>query len=102
MNTYVTRLGLFKDNKPLRADNYQEMAKRKWMTGKISPMTANVAFALYSCDDGQHRVKGFVNESPVVLPGCTDVVCLYETLRSVWEPIASSCDLDQICRHDIR
>ena len=43
-------LGLFRDETPLRADNFKEQGGRKLWSARVLPMAANVAFVLYECD----------------------------------------------------
>ncbi|XP_050431341.1 multiple inositol polyphosphate phosphatase 1-like [Adelges cooleyi] len=61
----ITILGLAKDDTALKADNMDEMAKRKWRTSFINPFAANMIAAFYSCNDNVDRVSFFLNEKLV-------------------------------------
>lgn len=43
----LTALGAAKDNDGLRADNYQQMMRRKWRSSEVSPFAANLAVIKY-------------------------------------------------------
>ena len=40
----------------------------------------------------------FVNEDPIQIPGCPDVVCDYDDLMLAWQPIVDNSDMESICR----
>lgn len=43
----LTALGAHKDNDGLRADNYQQMMRRRWRSSEVSPFAANLAVIKY-------------------------------------------------------
>lgn len=43
----LTALGAHKDNDGLRADNYQQMMRRKWRSSEVSPFASNLAVIKY-------------------------------------------------------
>lgn len=43
----LTALGAHKDNDALRADNYQQVSRRKWRSSEVSPFAANLAVIKY-------------------------------------------------------
>lgn len=43
----LTALGAAKDNDGLRADNYEQMMRRKWRTSELSPFASNLAVIKY-------------------------------------------------------
>lgn len=44
---FLTALGAFKDNESIRADNYQQMNRRKWRTSEVIPFASNLAVIKY-------------------------------------------------------
>lgn len=91
-------------------------AHRNWRTSLFTPFSANLLFTLYECDpkysssDGNRIIQvndqGFVvvaslNEHPVLMERCSDVVCdLNVFKKSKFGKIADKddCDLRKICR----
>lgn len=47
MQLLLTALGAAKDNDALRADNYQQLARRKWRSSEVSPFASNLAVIKY-------------------------------------------------------
>lgn len=47
IQTFLTAMGVAKDNQPLTADNYYQQQHRKWRTSKIDPFASNLAAVLY-------------------------------------------------------
>lgn len=99
LNTFFARIGIFKDDDHLYADDFELNGDREFSTSRNVPMSSNVAFVLYQCDDGDHRVKTFVNDIPVVIPGCPEDedTCLYDQVVSLWQDWADNCDMTDIC-----
>ncbi|XP_013785026.1 multiple inositol polyphosphate phosphatase 1-like isoform X1 [Limulus polyphemus] len=91
-----TRLGLFLNSPPLMADNYCESESRKYRSSLVCPFNANLLLVLYKCHD-EYFVSSFLQEKPVVLEGCEDSVCPLNTFNSVYAPMASNCNLYEIC-----
>ena len=63
----VTALGLFKDDEPLKASNFELKGHdRRFKSSLMSPFSSNVAFVLHKCGaDSSLKVSLFVNELPV-------------------------------------
>ena len=103
LDALYTRIGLFEDEQPLRANNFaHHRSRRRWATSRSTPMAANIVFVKYRC---RHppliRVKTLVNENvnrPVTIPGCPpSALCPLDTLTALWRPIADNCDIERIC-----
>jgi hypothetical protein len=95
------RLGLYRDDEPLRADNFDRHRRRRsWSTSHIVPMAANVAFVKYRCSTyDQQRVVAFVNERVVrLLGGACGQFCPLEALVEAWRSIAAECDVERMCQ----
>lgn len=75
---FLTALDTFRDAMPLRADNYDQMAGRKYRISQISPFAANVAAIKYDCpndEDDRTKVMFLLNQKPMELPFCNVGVC---------------------------
>jgi multiple inositol-polyphosphate phosphatase/2,3-bisphosphoglycerate 3-phosphatase len=78
-------LGLFKDNYTLTANLSQELIdNRVWSTSFVSPFGANLAFALYSCDNSVYYIKLTVNEVETAFPGCEAIYCPYTQFKTIY------------------
>lgn len=97
------RLGLFRDAVPPRADNFQAQMDRKWRSSFIDPFTANLALVLFRCNGSgsnpghDYKLMAFVQEHPVALPGCDDLLCPMETVLRTYAQMADACDVATIC-----
>lgn len=101
--TMFTSLGLFNDSRTLLASNRAEMGDRAFRTSIISPYSASIEFALYVCDSGDassnktFALQLHVNEEPMVIPGCRDILCPYEQVRSIYGDLIDQCDINAVC-----
>lgn len=92
---FLTALQAFKDDIPLRADNYQNITKRKWHTSKISPFASHVTAVKYDCpnDIEQEKVKFLLNENPIEFEWCNDGLCDSRNVRERYKEFAhTDCD----------
>ncbi len=90
------RLGLFNDSNPLLADNYGIHHNRHWQLAKINAFSSNVAFILYNCGQ-QYKVRTFINENEIHLPGCNDITCSLQELKTIWSDLIGQCKFDELC-----
>lgn len=67
---FLVTLGVFGDDVPLTAANFNIQAMRQWRTSLISPMATNIAAIRYNCPGGENEVLFMINEHPLVIPGC--------------------------------
>lgn len=100
----LTILGLFRDTVPLRADNYIQQNKRQFMISNVVPMSANIAFVLYSCSSTEkagkleYKLQVLVNENPVPLSCCHgNITCGLDEFLSCFKETVDSCDFDALC-----
>lgn len=100
----LTILGLFRDTVPLRADNYIQQNKRLFMISNMVPMSANIAFVLYSCNSTEkagkleYKLQVLVNEKPVTLSCCHgNITCGLDKFLSCFKETVDSCDFDALC-----
>lgn len=113
----MTLLGLFHDERPLKADNYRQQRDRQFRTSKISSFSSNVAFVLHECDSDQlvknemdskssdgigsrrHMLELLVNERPVNIQSvsCSGKLCPYETIRRRYATYIDDCDFNKTC-----
>ena len=94
----LARLGLFRDEVSPTHANRATSADRQWRTSLIDSFATNLALALFTCDDGGHRVAAYVQERPVHLPGCPDHLCPFDDFMAAYGPVATDCDFDRICQ----
>ncbi|XP_050431347.1 multiple inositol polyphosphate phosphatase 1-like isoform X2 [Adelges cooleyi] len=88
----ITMLGLARDDVPLKADNMEMMAERKWKTSHLNPFAANTIAAFYKCKDNVDRVSFFVNEKimPIELDdNSTCTVCLWKNVEKKFDRITA-------------
>ncbi|XP_065205104.1 multiple inositol polyphosphate phosphatase 1-like isoform X2 [Planococcus citri] len=84
----TVKLGLYKDEEPLRHDNYQKMIKkRKWRLAQFDPFAANIIAVLYKCFN-QTKVVIYQNERPSVFPQCNNSsFCSLEILQRMFSDV---------------
>ncbi len=94
---FLSHLGLFRDDQPLRHDNYEAMrTSRKWRTSLFNSFGANVAFALQQCSS-TFKVGLFVNEKLTVIPGCAEELwCDFGHFSRIFQD-SRDCDLKELC-----
>lgn len=106
IHALLTAMGAFKDSVPLRSDNFDAMANRKWKTSEICPFSSNVAAVKYHCPndvENRDKVKFFLNQKILNLDWCdVNGVCkLSEVLERY--SVFRNGDCDQIfCSKSIR
>lgn len=97
---------------------------RQWQTSLFTPFSANLAFILYECPksnqastsastdesaniefdatDSPFKVVASLNERPIRLDGCSDVVCdLNELLTDSRIDREKRCKMEEICKKNI-
>lgn len=94
---------------------------RQWQTSLFTPFSGNIAFILYECPrssqaagadqsasiefdaaDSPFKVVASVNERPIHLDGCSDVVCdLNELLTDSRIDREKRCKMEEICKKNI-
>jgi hypothetical protein len=101
IDAVYARLGLHRDDVPLRADNFdRQQYRRSWSTTHIVPMAANLAFVKYRCSSSDdQRVVAFANERVIrLLGGACGSFCPLESLVEAWRSIAAQCDVERMCQ----
>jgi len=66
----LVALGSFRDTWPLHQHNYAQQSGRNWLTSLIAPLGSNLGVVRYDCDDGDHDILFYLNERPILVPGC--------------------------------
>ena len=75
----ITSLNLFKDNLPLKSDNYKNQHHRLFKSGVIAPFSSNIALVLLKCNEkADFRVKLLINELPVGVINAGELECNHE------------------------
>ncbi|XP_039870016.1 multiple inositol polyphosphate phosphatase 1b [Simochromis diagramma] len=93
----LSLLGLYKDQTPPTATNYDSQHGRRFRTSLIVPYAANLLFVLYDCQRGP-RLQLLVNESPVRFPGLeAEDAPLYRDVRATYRHLLDGCDFHREC-----
>lgn len=97
IHALLTAMGAFEDAVPLRSDNFDTMANRKWKTSEICPFSSNVAAVKYNCPNDaveKEKVKFFLNQKILNLDWCdANGVCnLSEVLKQYSKFTNGDCD----------
>ena len=123
----LTMLGLYNDSVPPQANNFDQQANRTFRVSDVAPMSANVAFVLYTCKrDGEEnekresadckggcpednpidgafrasemKIQLLVNEAAVSMPACRGkMYCSVQQFLSYYSHIKENCDITAIC-----
>lgn len=106
IHAQLTAMGAFKDAVPLRSDNFDTMAGRKWKTSEICPFSSNVAAVKYHCPNDaeeKYKVKFFLNQKTLNLDWCgADGVCKLSEVMKQYS-VFTNGDCDQIfCSKSVR
>ncbi|XP_069756753.1 multiple inositol polyphosphate phosphatase 1b isoform X1 [Narcine bancroftii] len=86
----LTLLGYFKDEHPLLANNFEEQRDRKFRSGRISPLAANLIFVLYQCNETQslgekYKLQLFLNERPLPFPQTGNLIAGYDEVKNHYQ-----------------
>ncbi|NXJ00468.1 MINP1 phosphatase, partial [Psophia crepitans] len=95
-------MGFFKDDEPLRANNYVRQTHRKFRSGRIVPYAANLVFVLYHCDQvktskEEYRVQMLLNEKPMSFHHSNETVSTYADLKDYYKDILENCHFKKEC-----
>lgn len=93
----LSHLGLYRDERPLRHDNYDE--HRLWRSSRIDAFATNIAFVSYKCGN-EISLLALHQEHVVRLPSCPDSdLCPLSKVRSYYEESLNSCSFDDMCNN---
>lgn len=92
---FVARLGLGKDDEPLK-HNRSPTLERKWRTSLLGSFAANVAVVLYDCS-GDYKVQLFVKEDVIHLSQCQSKLCTVNEFLAFMGPMADKCERSDGC-----
>ncbi|XP_065700130.1 multiple inositol polyphosphate phosphatase 1 [Patagioenas fasciata] len=95
-------MGFFKDDEPLKANNYIKQTHRKFRSGRIVPYAANLVFVLYHCDhaktsEEEYQVQMLLNEQPLVFLHSNETISTYADLRDYYKDILENCHFKEEC-----
>lgn len=89
----IAALGVFRDQMPLRADNFYQQKRRQFRISRIDPFSANLAAIAYDCDDVEKRkVMFFLNERPLELDWCRVGLCDWSKVEEKYQKYLSGID----------
>ncbi|XP_075697312.1 multiple inositol polyphosphate phosphatase 1 [Rhinoderma darwinii] len=96
-------MGLFKDEKPLTAENFSTHMEQKFRSGRIVPYASNLVFVLYHCDlaespKEEYQVQMLLNENLLPFPHSQESVCLFEDLKKQYSHLLDSCHVKDECQ----
>ncbi|XP_069812379.1 multiple inositol polyphosphate phosphatase 1-like [Dendropsophus ebraccatus] len=96
-------MGLFKDEKPLTADNFSTHLNQKFRSGRIVPYASNLVFVLYHCElaespKEEYQVQMLLNENLLPFPHSQESVCLFEDLKKQYNHLIESCHVREECQ----
>ncbi|XP_056386015.1 multiple inositol polyphosphate phosphatase 1 isoform X2 [Hyla sarda] len=96
-------MGLFKDEKPLMADNFSTHLDQKFRSGRIVPYASNLVFVLYHCElaespKEEYQVQMLLNENLLPFPHSQESVCLFEDLKKQYSHLIYSCHVKDECQ----
>ncbi|XP_062493885.1 multiple inositol polyphosphate phosphatase 1 isoform X2 [Pezoporus occidentalis] len=95
-------MGFFKDDEPLKANNYIRQAHRKFRTGRIVPYAANLVFVLYHCDqvknpEEEYQVQMLLNEKLMLFQHSNETISTYADLKDYYKNILENCHFKEEC-----
>ncbi|KAH8286913.1 hypothetical protein KR018_009042 [Drosophila ironensis] len=90
--TLLTALGVKKDDIKLRADNYLELASRRWKSSLIDPFAANFVAVKYDCPQelDREKVVFFLNQDAVKLDWCNVGLCKWSDVLEKYKAISEA------------
>ncbi|XP_069719949.1 multiple inositol polyphosphate phosphatase 1 [Phaenicophaeus curvirostris] len=95
-------MGYFKDDEPLKANNYARQANRKFRSGRIVPYAANLVFVLYHCDqvktsEEEYQVQILLNEKLLSFHHSNETISTYADLKDYYKDILENCHFKEEC-----
>ncbi|KAM9232994.1 multiple inositol polyphosphate phosphatase 1 [Leptosomus discolor] len=95
-------MGFFKDDEPLRANNYVRQRHRKFRSGQIVPYAANLVFVLYHCDQvktskEEYQVQMLLNEKLMSFHHSNETISTYADLKDYYKDILENCHFKEEC-----
>ncbi|XP_010006075.1 PREDICTED: multiple inositol polyphosphate phosphatase 1 [Chaetura pelagica] len=95
-------MGFFKDDEPLKANNYDRQRHRKFRSGRIVPYAANLVFVLYHCDQGkasdeEYQVQMLLNEKLLSFHHSNETISTYANLKNYYKDILENCHFEEEC-----
>ncbi|KAM9325030.1 multiple inositol polyphosphate phosphatase 1 [Gastrophryne carolinensis] len=98
----LSLMGLFKDEEPLTAGNFNSQSSRKFRSGRIVPYASNLVFVLYHCDlarspEEEYQVQMLLNEDLLPFPHIEQSVCLFDDLKKQYSHLLEHCRVHEEC-----
>ncbi|NXQ93770.1 MINP1 phosphatase, partial [Sagittarius serpentarius] len=95
-------MGFFKDDEPLKANNYIRQTHRKFRSGRIVPYAANLVFVLYHCDQvktskEEYQVQMLLNEKLMSFHHSNETISTYTDLKDYYKDILENCHFKEEC-----
>ncbi|XP_078269280.1 multiple inositol polyphosphate phosphatase 1b [Rhinoraja longicauda] len=98
----LTLMGYFQDERPLLASNFEEQRNRKFRSGRISPLAANLLLVLYQCNEARslgekYKLQLFLNERPLPFPQSGKLVSDYDEVKSHYQQLIDTLKFSNVC-----
>lgn len=98
----LTLMGYFQDERPLLASNFEEQRNRKFRSGRISPLAANLILVLYQCHEAQslgekYKLQLFLNERPLPFPQSGKLVSDYDEVKNHYQHLIDTLKFSNVC-----
>ncbi|NXY91506.1 MINP1 phosphatase, partial [Alcedo cyanopectus] len=95
-------MGFFKDDEPLKANNYKRQMHRKFRSGRIVPYGANLVFVLYHCEQlkssaEEYQVQMLLNEKLLSFHHSNETISTYADLKDYYQDILKNCHFKEEC-----
>ncbi|NXT31748.1 MINP1 phosphatase, partial [Pelecanoides urinatrix] len=95
-------MGFFKDDEPLKANNYVRQTHRKFRSGRIVPYAANLVFVLYHCDQvktskEEYQVQMLLNEKLMSFHHSNETISTYADFKDYYKDILENCHFKEEC-----
>lgn len=85
LKTFMTSMGIARNDVELRADNYADMTNREWRVSELWPFASNIAAIKYECVDKEDKVMFFMNEKRFGFKGCENGFCKLADLKEKYK-----------------
>ncbi|XP_034110590.2 multiple inositol polyphosphate phosphatase 1-like [Drosophila albomicans] len=100
----LVSLGIAKDDEKLRADNFENMANRKWKLSELVPFGANFVAVKYNCSEAADNVTEkalfFLNEKPVEFKWCKNGLCNWSDVLKTYHIFSDANCKEFYCKKE--
>lgn len=101
VQTFITAMGINKDDIKLTATNYNQLTDRRWKTSNIDPFGANLVAVKYECATDltdKEKAVFFLNQNAVDLNWCNVGLCNWSDVLKKYETFLNANCEDYYCK----